>query len=254
MKKIFYYVRSVNLVLTILVVAAIISIIIMEGWLLDIPEIVTWGSEFGSVYYKLCIAMISSYIFYFIVVHLKNMRDKEWLDPVVSRHVAEIVGNYKFQIRAIKHEAGIDSEKEYFIWNDDKARLIEIFSKVKTKGKTPLINDAGVAFSWLEFLHLMMRKTMTDINFLLEKIQFLDSELVNILSLIQYCEYFQTIDLIVRQREFENEDLSFFGELFYMYGTYCAYLETYAIKNFSNQRNWSRYGGKETIQKDKVLC
>ncbi len=65
--------KSINIIFLV----AAVSIFVMEVWLNSIPEIVSWGNEFGEVYFKICISIISSYIFYFIVVHIKTLQDKK---------------------------------------------------------------------------------------------------------------------------------------------------------------------------------
>lgn len=62
---------AVNPYLNLALIIAIVSVVLMEAYLFDIPEIVPWGEELGNIYYKLCLSLMASYIFYFIVIHLK---------------------------------------------------------------------------------------------------------------------------------------------------------------------------------------
>ena len=93
--KFLKYIASVRPAINAIFLGAVVSIIVMEGWLNSIPEIVSWGSKFGEVYFKICLSIISSYVFYFIVVHIKTVQDKENIGQFVSGKVRNVIGNYK---------------------------------------------------------------------------------------------------------------------------------------------------------------
>lgn len=49
---------------------SVVAVVGIEFFLRDIPEIIPKGAEIGEVVYRLSLSYISSYIFYFVVVHL----------------------------------------------------------------------------------------------------------------------------------------------------------------------------------------
>lgn len=100
--KIISYIKKVPIVLNIAMIIALVSIVVIDFYLRDVEEIVSWGSEFGDIYYRICLSMIVSYIFYFIVVHLKAMKDKENVNKFISFKVSNILNTYKTQISDIK--------------------------------------------------------------------------------------------------------------------------------------------------------
>ncbi|OCL98218.1 hypothetical protein AAX29_01737 [Aliarcobacter thereius] len=75
--KFLIYIKKLPIALNIAFVVSLISILAMDLYFRNIPEIFSWGSEFGDIYYRICLSIVASYIFYFIVVHLKAMKDKE---------------------------------------------------------------------------------------------------------------------------------------------------------------------------------
>ncbi len=65
-----------GLLLKLILVAAILTIILNDFILNDIAEVISIGDELGIVLSNLSMAFISSYIFYYVVVVLKEKRDK----------------------------------------------------------------------------------------------------------------------------------------------------------------------------------
>ena len=75
--------KELNIFLGISVVA-VVSIGVL---LRDIPEIIPKGAEIGEVFYRLSLSYIASYIFYFVVVHLKAEKDKKNISAYIFRSV-----------------------------------------------------------------------------------------------------------------------------------------------------------------------
>ncbi len=96
--KFIKYIITVPFLLNVALWISILSVIIMQVFLFDIPEVVSWCSEFGEVFYKLCLSIMASYIFYFIVVHLKSEKDKENINAFIATKSFNVVGDYKSQI------------------------------------------------------------------------------------------------------------------------------------------------------------
>ncbi len=97
--KFIRYFTSMRPIINIILLCAVASIVIMEVWLNSIPEIVSWGNEFGKVYFKICISIISSYVFYFIVVHIKSVQDKENINIFVEKEIKSIIKKHEIWYR-----------------------------------------------------------------------------------------------------------------------------------------------------------
>ena len=236
-KKFIDLITAVNKTLNLVLIIAVASIIIMKSWLQQIPELVPWGSEFGDVYYSICLSVVSSYIFYFIVVHIKSIKDKERISPYLAEQVNEIIGDYKFQIRWIRKVAGNKTSDEYFSDEDD---LISMLSKMHPNGKSPLSN-----VTWFQFFYYFKDRTKVHASNIFSRMPYLDSELVRLISRIDNCEYFKILELL-NTITVRNNDLSILGKLFCPYGMYCKQLEGYAVKHYKKYGGWSRYGGIKT--------
>ncbi len=84
---------SQNQILCILLVFSIVTVLINDIIFNNTSEIVFFGNEFGAVLSNLSLAYIASYIFYYVVVVIKEKKDKrniyiavyEWTNHLVER-------------------------------------------------------------------------------------------------------------------------------------------------------------------------
>jgi hypothetical protein len=221
--KILHYIRSVPLLLNIVLIIAILSVVMMDAFLKDIPEIVPWGSEFGYVYYKLCLSLFASYIFYFIVIHIKLERDKENVNVFISNKIFLVIGDYKSQIAAIKKETNSLIEKEYL----NQSEIETMFQQINPKGKAPLVlGNINNYANWMQYFSFYKERTQKTIQKIFVHMPFLDSKLVKILAHIDDCEHFTVIELLSNMT-FGNNDMKSFASSFYKYSILCKELEDY---------------------------
>ncbi|MDO9552257.1 hypothetical protein [Rhodonellum sp.] len=79
--------------LNLILLASIVTILLNDFLFNEMTEIVSFGDELGMVLSNLSLAYISSFIFYYVVVVLKEKKDKkniyftvyEWTDQLVGR-------------------------------------------------------------------------------------------------------------------------------------------------------------------------
>ena len=126
MKSIIRYIASIlpNKSIIAIFLVAVVSIFVMEIYLNSIPEIFPWGSEFGEVYFKICISIISSYIFYFIVVHIKTLQDKKNINVFVEKEINLIIKKNELCSR-------MQSKKLSAEYNSDSSIILEISQIIK---------------------------------------------------------------------------------------------------------------------------
>lgn len=224
--KILHYILSVPLLLNIILVIAIVSVIVMDVFLKDIQEIVSWGSEFGYVYYKLCLSLFASYIFYFIVIHIKLERDKENVNIFISNKIFLVIGEYKSQIDAIKKETNTLIEKQYLSQDE----IETMFQQISPQGKAPLIlGNINNYANWMQYFSFYRDRTQKTIQKIFVHMPFLDSKLVKILAHIDDCGHFKVIELLSNMT-FGNNDMKPFASSFYEYSILCKELEDYGNK------------------------
>ena len=223
------YITSVRPAINIVLLFAIVSIVIMEGWLNSIPELVSWGSEFGEVYFKICLSIISSYVFYFIVVHVKSVQDKENIGVFVSGKVRNVIGDYKSQINELKKAANNTSESEYL----EKGEIESIFKSINPKSQAPLLlGGLGNYANWLQYLDYHKSRSQGFIQKVFIKMPFLETELVSLLAKIDDCTHFMVLGHTAN-RQLNNTDMEAWASGFYDYALLCKELENYHEKHLS---------------------
>lgn len=217
---------AVSPFLNIALVIATGSIVIMEVYLLEIPEVVPWGAEFGAVFYKLCLSIMASYLFYFIVVHLKSQSDKENINAFVASKSYLVVREYQSQLISIKNESNSNVESEY----PTKDEIKIMFKAINPKGESPLNSvRLGNHVNWIQYMSYRNKRTQELIKNIFVIMPFLDSKLVRLLSEINYCNHFGHIESTLRF-QFSNTDMSVWAELFYDYSVLCKDLQEYNEK------------------------
>jgi hypothetical protein len=223
---------AVSPFLNIALVIAIGSVVVMEAYLFEIPEIVPWGEEFGAVFYKLCLSIMASYLFYFIVVHLKSQSDKENINAFVASKSYRVVGEYKSQIVSIKKEANSTIESEY----PSKDELEAMFSLIHPKGNAPLmLGQFGGNANWMQYMSYHNKRTQELIKKVFVKMPFLDSKLVRLLAEIDDSTHFSVIETTI-SFQFNNADMSAWAGSFYDYSVLCKELEEYNEKKLSKYK------------------
>lgn len=220
---------AVNRYLNFTLIIAIGSVIVMEAYLFDIPEIVPWGEEFGAIYYKLSLSLMASYIFYFIVIHLKSQLDKENINAFVATKSFGVIGDYISQIEALKKEVNFSIEENYLL----KKEIEEIFKAINPKNNAPLLlGQFGNYANWLQYMSYYKDRTQKLIQKIFIKMPFLDSKLVRLLAEIDDCSHFVIIESTLNL-QFGNNDMSAWASTFYEYSVKCKELDKYNEKNLS---------------------
>lgn len=184
------YLNTVRKEINILVVVSSAILLLKILWLNKVPAIFSFASEAGEVVDRLCTSIISSYLFFIIVVHFKSEKDKESITPYVLTYVNRIVEECVSQLAAIQNESKISLKL------DDLTKEIvkSAFAKIHPRSKTSLIIGYGnPTADWLQFMAHSQFKTIRMIEKLFIKITFLDSQLVQLLSNIDDCTHFNII-------------------------------------------------------------
>jgi hypothetical protein len=201
------YIASINRVLNGLFVISVSIIVLryINVAVLHIPELFPGGSEVWEVLYQLSLALISAYIFYFIVTHWKRQQDKGNLLPFLSSKTTAIIDAAKAVAGHLAETSGHKFDT-YLPSKDDTEAMC---AKVK----------AGEQFSWwpkygimvqthLEYLVFHMRHTKQNIASIYTRMPYLDSEYVKLLANIDDSHYFSTLEQL-EGANLGNSHLSF---------------------------------------------
>lgn len=185
-----HYLKTVRREINLLVIAALLLLLLKVLWLNSIPQLFHWGAELGEIVDRLCASILSSYLFFLIVVHLKSEKDKEAVNPYVSSRVRQIVGDCQALLTEFSKVSAIELNLDRLESKD----IENAFKKIDPKGQAPLIlGFNGPVANWLQLMIFRRIRTAESIEKLFRKITFLDSQLVQHLANIDDCTHFSFI-------------------------------------------------------------
>ena len=220
-------IRSLRTDLLVIFLCSIITIFLIDFWLIDIPELFKGGAKLGQILYKLCFAYISAFIFYFLVVHLKNQKDKENFYGYISSNTSMVIGQAKALIISLENNSGIKLNSAF----PDSLELQSICRTIDPNAKAPLVfGYIGNYATWLQYLDYFKKRSNEASNKVLSKVQFIESELVKKLAEIEDCSHFKEITMFSNLK-IGNTDLSAFEPSLAEYFKLISDLETYYVKN-----------------------
>ena len=219
--------------LSFLFLLSLSTVLAIDFWLGDIPELFKGGHTIGTIVEKICLSYISAFIFYFLVVHIKQQRDKKNIYNYVAIKSLSIIAYGQTIGRDLAKTANVEM-KEYY---PSKNELLEICSKINPYSEAPtLMSWTGQKYNWFQFFENYRLQTMSTIEDIYSKMPFLDTKLVKHLSAIEGSDYFSFVKAVSNAPfQFKNENLLNFAD------TIFKYIET--VKEFDNfyKRNIEKY-------------
>ncbi|SCZ01463.1 hypothetical protein [Flavobacterium caeni] len=180
--------------LKIFLVIAIINVILIEFVLSDIPEKIYFGNKIGIIVSRISLGYISSYIFYLMVVVMKQKKDKKNIYGAVYNLTDRIIYNGYAVFNFVLESAG-ENPKEYDkakITKDEYLKICEKadlsqFPENKMLGVPPNLIKANFA----NFIYVNCVK---NVEYYSEKVftymPFLDSTFVNLINNLHHNIFF----------------------------------------------------------------
>lgn len=191
MKAIFKVRLSVNLFLAF----SVFYIIIYESILIYEKELFPGAARLGVIWKQLCLAVIASYIFYFLVVHLVRLRDQDNIYKYVADKVHDIVSLAHATFTRLTSKTSLSKAQ----WPPKLKQIEGICSKIRLGDKSPLlIINAEQKFyaTWIQYLEQLVVENRNAIEKIFIHMIFLDSKLVKLLGGIDNCHFFKKIEYI----------------------------------------------------------
>ena len=172
--------------LRIFFIIAILNVILIEFILADIPELFQFGNKIGIIMSQFSLAYISSYIFYLIVVVMKEKKDRKNIYTAVHALTERMLNN-GYSVYSFLLEAAEEDPKNYDRENITKEEYLQICAKADLH-KFPKSRMLGnpMNLKKVNFAQFIFNNSVNNLNFYSEKIftymPFLDSEFVKLIN------------------------------------------------------------------------
>ena len=187
MKELIIYIKALRKDISCIFIVAITSLLIIDFWLVDIPELFSGGKKLGSIIEKLCLSYISAFIFYFLVVHIKQQTDKKNIYSYIAIKSNLIIAYGQAIGRDLAKFSNVTLKGTY----PDKNELLEICSKINPYSETNLLlYMGGPSANWFQYFENNRYETFEAINDIYTKMTFLDTKLVKHIVEIENSNFF----------------------------------------------------------------
>ena len=226
MKKNLILLRTLRKDITILFFICLATIICINFWLINIPEIFTCGAKIGVIVEKLSLSYISAFIFYFLVVHIKTQKDKANIYTYINKKVYMVIGSCLGLINELSKSSNINLKEKY----PNSEELTQMFLKINPNENAPLLLSvtSNIYANWIQYFEYYKKRSNDATEKIFLKMPFLDTKLVNLLAKIDDCSHFMVIRNTVNTMPIKNTDLTSFQNTFSDYIELIKELEKYA--------------------------
>lgn len=222
--------KTVRKGVTRLFIACIVIFILNSVWFQNIPNCFRGADKIGDIVNKLCLSYISSYIFYFLVVHYKSYQDKRILNDHLYKVSTQIIRESKQMIDSLANAAG-HTIKDAFPEDDE---IQAICKRVNPSAPSPVINHTTLKqISWLEFLFNSCQILKVQIEKALAFTPFLDAKLLKCLMDIQSSNFFDLSNkiMVYSKAGIKNENILLFQNPLIEYFRLIKDLQDYSDKD-----------------------
>lgn len=188
----------------------------------QIPEPFLGLSQLGLVFEGILASVLASYVFYLIVVHFKETRDKAVIYPYVLRWAHRVVGDCQRQLDAFSKHTGHQTTLLSLTEQD----IETMFQKIDPKSNAPLIFSLGGYANWIQYFNYHRDRSKGSIANIMAQLIFLEAPLVAYLTRVDDCSHFSIVEMLLHQ-QFSNKDLSAFASTFFEYCAACRDLDAF---------------------------
>ncbi len=229
------YIKTLNPWLGTIFMVSVISILLIDCWLIDVSAPHWLMPRIGKVYYALCLAFISSFIFHFIVVHIKSVKDKELLNGYLAEQSQIIVG------ACISFITTLARYKEFELQNAASPNLDEIvhlFEHTNSTEENPAMLDCMGKrhLTWLGTLQDMLMCQRDAIEKIEAKDMYVDAKLISILIKMKESNLWKVLSYESIQQELSKGSMVIISRFFHDYTQDIHALSSYINKNFAEYK------------------
>lgn len=192
-----------------------------------VPSLFLGFYDLGVIIEAILASVVASYVFYLLVVHVKEQSDREVLRPYVEKHTKRIIGECKAQINEISRTSLIPIDLDTLAEADLRSAL----SRIPPHSDAPLLISAhsNQHANWFQFFVHHQDRSRSSIRKLLDQLPFLDATHVQILTEVDDCSHFAGL-IYLRDAKVSNSDLTVWAKPFYEYCQLCKKLNSHMVR------------------------
>jgi hypothetical protein len=189
------YVASVGWPLNAACLIAVLVVILHDFVFVGWPELFPHGAQLWKLAYQLSLALIASYVFFYVNVHIRRLREKEALRPFLCQYTRNVVEQAAEMSRTFKGKKG---KPEYRFEGDFPPTLEDterMLLPISPKHTIPFVVDMSpdrvkTYGTWLDWLLWHKSRTMHSITRIYTATPFLEPEHLRLIMDVENCEIF----------------------------------------------------------------
>lgn len=210
-----------------LLLIAVATYFLIEILLINYKELFPGANKIGQFFSKLSISYISAFIFYFIVVHIKNERDRENINEFVGQKVSDILTSAHLFIQPFLQ---IEDKKASFAHMDIR-KLPKLLSSIQRNAKDAPYIIHGENGTWMDWWEYLKGSTFESFNHIYVRYNHIDTKLIKILTRMENSLFFTQWNLLY----FNEHDKTFglYTTQIKMYLEHVKDLQEYSDKHLS---------------------
>lgn len=168
------------------------------------------------------ISVIASYIFYIIVVQIKETQDKAITAPYIKKHCKRIISIRNELLRELSKASSSNLNAETLT----KEKLEEALTSIKALSDAPMLDGSypPKKVNWLSYLDFYAHSIKKSIAKLLEKPNWLNADIVYILTEVEEDSYISFRDAM-KGIQFEYGTLRFLSSGILSFNQHCNKLQ-----------------------------
>lgn len=186
-----------------------------------LPGLFPGAYELGVIVEAILASVIASYVFYLLVVHIKELTDQRVIQPYLQKQLNAVLGSCTAQLSEISKASGIRLDPASLTEEDVKSA----FTHIAPYSDAPLLISAQTNqhANWFQYFTYYENRTKQGIRRLLDQLPFLDASLVSSVAQIDDSMHFVAINFVLSNKV-RNEDLSAWSSTFFDYTVLCRNL------------------------------
>lgn len=192
-----------------------------------LPSIFVGAYDLGVIVEAVLASVVASYVFYLLVVHVKEQSDREVLRPYVEKHTKRVIGDCISQINEISKASAVALDFNTLSETD----VFSAFSKIAPYSQAPLLISAqsNQYANWFQYFIHHENRSKGSIRKLLDQLPFLDATHVSSLTAIDDCSHFAGLSFLLNINV-NNPDLTAWAKSFYEYCLLCRELNSHLVR------------------------